>query len=117
MNKKIIFSLIAIMLMLLSEIAVAYDSGDLNRRLRNCTPTKDYNAGGSTVYQISGLTGSTCIYKIEHYDTSKQPNLICKVPYAKMYEMTSYNPLTVQRLRSKYCVMSMKSLDKTKRVY
>ena len=117
MNKKLIFALLTIMLVLSIATVSAFNSDDLNRRLRNCTPTKDYHAGGSTVYQISGLTGSTCIFKIEQTGASDKPNLICKVPYTMMYKMTSVNPFVIQGVKNQYCVMSLKSLNKPKKVY
>jgi len=113
MNKKFILSLLAVIL--ISYSAGAFATDDLNTRLRNCTPTKDYNAGGST-YQITGLTGSTCIFKILTSSTSK-PDLICKVPLSKMYDMTSFNPLVVQGVKNKYCIMSIRSFKKAEKVY
>ncbi len=116
MNRKFILGLLTTILISHSAAVLAYNSDDLNKRLRSCTPTKDFNAGG-VVYQISGLTGSTCIFKIENYSSNNKPNLICKVPYSKMYQMTSLNPLTVQRAKNNYCVMSMKAPERPKRVY
>ena len=110
MNKKLILGLLAAVLVSYSSIASAYSSDDLNKRLRACTPSKDYQAGGSTVYQISGLTGATCIFKIEYKTATNKPDLICKVPISRMYEMTSFNPLVVQGIINRYCVMSMKSI-------
>ncbi len=116
MNKKILLALLTVIITSCVSIAFAYDSTELNRRLVSCTPTKDFNAGNS-LYQISGLTGSTCIYKIQNISSSSRPDLICKVPYSRMSEMTSYNPLLVQKLKNKYCVISIKSFNKSKNIY
>ena len=116
MNKKFILALLATMLTSYFAIAAAYDITDLNRRLRSCTPTKDYNAGGSTYYQITGLTGSTCIFKIL-YNSPNKSDIICKVPYEKMPLLTSFNPISSQRVKNQYCVMSIKSLNGVKRTY
>ena len=111
MNKKIFFSLFTTILLSLTIIVFAYDTDDLNRRLRNCTPTKDYSAGGYTLYQISGLyEGNVCKYKIQYGGVDNKPDVICSVPMEKMYEMTSYNPFVVQKAKDKYCRISIKSL-------
>ena len=100
-----------------TAMVFAFNSDDLNRRLRNCTPTKDFNAGNSTFYQISGLYGSVCKYKIEYGEFSNKPDLICSVPMDKMGDMTSYNPIVVQKLKSQYCRMSLKNLNRYKKGY
>ena len=114
MSKKFILGLLTAMLIFGTTSTLAYNSDELNRRLASCTPTKDFSAGGTTLYQISGLTGSTCIYKIQYGAASSKPDIICKVPFSRMREMTSSNPITVQNLRNKYCVISIKSLNKQK---
>lgn len=116
MNKKFILSLLAIILVPFSAKVLAYDN-DLNKRLLSCTPTKDFHADSITTYQISGLTGSTCIFKIQYNYYSNKPDLICKVPSSRMYEMTSYDPITVKNIKKQYCVISIKSTKKTKKVY
>ena len=116
MNKKLILGLLNLLLISTFAAAFAYSS-DLNQRLISCTPTKDYNAGGSTVFQISGLTGSLCVFKIQNTGFGDKPDLICKVPYSKMRDMTSINPLTVQSTKNQYCRMSIKSLNKVKKYY
>jgi len=117
MNRKIIPGFLFAILMLGSSMGFAYNSDEVNRRLISCTPTKNLNAGNSTLYQITGLTGSTCVFKIDYSNASAKPGLICKVPYARMREMTSINPLTVQRLKNQFCVMSIKSLNKSNKIY
>lgn len=117
MNKKFISSLLAIILISFCAKAFAYNS-DLNQRLLSCTPTKDFHADSYTTYQISGLTGSTCIFKIQHSYYSNKPDLICKVPSSRMPEMASYDPITVQNIKKQYCVISMKKrTNQTKPVY
>ena len=112
MIKKLFFSLFAIILISLAAVVSAYNSDDLNKRLRNCTPTKDFSAGGSTLYQISGLyEGNVCKYKIQYGGVDNKPDVICSVPMEKMYEMTSYDPLVVQKTKDKYCKISIKSLS------
>ena len=115
MNKKFILGLLVGVSISYFNAASAYDSV-LSERLTSCTPTKDYNAGSSTLYQISGLTGSTCIYKIQ-YTSGNKPDLICKVPFSKMREVANANPISAQRLRNQYCVISIKSLNRSKTVY
>ena len=116
MNKKIITGLLSVILISCFSTALAYNSEDVNKRLLSCTPSKNLDGGGSTLYQISGLTGPICIFKIQNTLGTK-PDLICKVPASRMREMTSYNPLTVQNLKKQFCVISIKSLGKTKSVY
>ena len=117
MNKKFILGLLTTILISSYAAVSAYNSDELNKRLRSCTPSKDFDAGGSVLYQISGLTGSTCIYRIDYSDASNKPDLICKVPFSRMHEMTSANPVVVRKLRNQYCVMSIKSFKKAKSVY
>lgn len=116
MSKRLFTSLLIVLVICGCSSVLAYNSDELNKRLISCTPTKDFDAG-STLYQISGLTGSVCIFKILNNGFGNKPDLICKVPYSRMREMTSYNPLTVQNLKNRYCVMSMKSLNKQKKIY
>ena len=116
MNKKFIFSLLAIILISFCAKALAY-SGDLNRRLLSCTPTKDFQVDSITTYQISGLTGSTCIFKIQYSYYSNKPDLICKVPSSRMPEMASYDPIIVKNIKKRYCVISIKKANKAKKVY
>ena len=111
MNKKLIYGLVFTFLLFSYTCASAYDRDELNRRLISCTPTKDFNAG-SALYQISGLTNSICIFKILNNGTNNEPNLICRVPSNRMREMTSLNPLTVQKLKNEYCKMAMKKNNK-----
>ena len=114
MNKNFIFSLLS--LFLLYSLTFSALADNVNQRLSSCTPSKNLSAGGSTLYQISGLTGSTCIFKIE--DTSgRKANLICKVPINKMSEMTSFNPVIVQNAKNRYCVISLKNSYRTSGVY
>ncbi len=117
MKKKFILGLLTTILVSFFTASFAYNSDDLNKRLLACTPTKDYEAGGSTLYQISGLTGNICIFKIQNVGISNKPDLICKVPFSRMREMTSYNPVTVQNIKNKYCVISIKSLNKPRNIY
>ena len=109
---RIILTLFGIMFISRST-ALAYDSNDLNRRLNSCTPTKDFDAG-SSIYQITGLMGSYCVFKIL-YVSSSRSDLICKVPYSKMREITSYNPLTVQDAKRQYCTISLRKFDHPKK--
>lgn len=112
MNKKFILGLLTAILISPLTTVFAYNSDDVNKRLISCTPTKDLDAGGSTLYQISGLTGSICIFKIQHTGFGAKPDLICKVPYARMSEMASYNPITVKNIKNRFCVISIKSLNR-----
>ena len=116
MNKKFIFGILTVLFSLYSITITAFGS-ELNERLKNCTPTKSINGGSSTTYQISGLRGSICVFKILNSGFTNKPDLICKVPYTKMSDMTSINPLTVQTIKNQYCIMTIKSLNKQKRVY
>lgn len=106
MNKKIILSLFTIILISQFSIANALSS-DLNKRLESCTPTRDYSAGGSTFYRISGLTGSICIFRIIN-NSPGGSDLICRVPYTRMREVTSFNPMTAQNVKNQYCIIALK---------
>ncbi len=112
MNRKIILSLLIILFVSCFTTVFAYDSNDFNKRITSCTPSKNLEGSGSTLYQISGLTGSICIFKIQYRGFGNKPDIICKVPASRMSEMTSYNPMAVQGIKNKYCVMSIKSLKK-----
>ena len=116
MNKKFILVLLTTMLLSSFSSVFAYNVTELNNRLRACTPTNDFNAGGSTYYQITGLMGSVCVFKIL-YNNPRKSDLICKVPPDRMYDMISLNPLVVQGARNKYCVMSLRSFNNQKKVY
>ena len=109
---KIILTLFTVRFIFCSTVP-AYSNDELNRRLISCTPSKDFDAGDS-VYQITGLMGSTCVFKILYVSSSKS-DLICKVPYSKMREFASYNPLTAQNAKRKYCTISLKKFDNPKR--
>ena len=117
MKKKVILGLFAVMLSLFFTTVSAYGNEELNRRLISCTPSKNFKADSATMYQISGLTGSTCIYRIQFIGAINKSDLICKVPKEKMPEMTSFNPIVVQNLRNRYCVISINSHEKPKDVY
>ena len=117
MNNNLIIFLLTAVIIISTTAASAFNSDELNKRLLSCKPTKDFSAGGSTMYQISGLTGSTCIFKIQYGALSNKPDLICKVPSTRMREMTSYNPLTVENLKKQFCVISIKSINKQKTIY
>ena len=117
MNKKIVLGIFTAILVSCFTITTAYGNEELNRRLISCTPTKDFDAGNSTLYQITGITNSICIYKIQHRGIGNKPDLICKVPLSKMREMTGFNPIAVESLKNRYCVISIKSLNKSRSVY
>ena len=114
---KIILSLLTAILISNCATVYAYDSGEVNKRLVSCTPSKNLAGSGSTLYQISGLTGDICIFKIQYGALSKRPDLICKVPSARMGEMVSFNPAGAQAIKKQYCVISTKSLNSQKRIY
>ena len=117
MNKRVIFGLFSVILLIFITAADVYGNDEPNRRLLSCTPSKDLRIYRSTIYQISGLTGSTCIYRIQFTTAINKPDLICKVPKEKLPETISFNPITVQNLRNKYCVISIKSYNKPRSVY
>ncbi len=109
MNIKFIFGLLIIALISTASTAQAYNSYDLNKRLVSCTPTRDYNAG-SIAYRITGLMGSSCVFRIVSLNSNKS-DLICRVPYEKMREMTSVNPLIVQNLKNRYCKIALQRVN------
>ncbi len=116
MSKKFVLGLSVTLLISCFTSVFAYNSDELNKRLLNCQPSKDFDGGISTIYQISGLTGDTCIFKIQS-KTGNTPDLICKVPKNRMREMISYNPMTVQGIKNQYCVISLKPSAKSKGIY
>jgi len=116
MVKKLFLGISITLILSCSLTSLGFNSDELNKRLTSCTPTKDFDAG-SSMYQISGLTGSTCIFKIQYKGFGTKPDLICKVPFSRMKEMTSYNPISVNNIKNQYCIISIKSLNRAKSVY
>lgn len=106
MNKKIILSLLIVLIISLYSIASAYNIYEINQKLASCTPTLNLRASASTSYRIFGITDSVCNFKIINNNAQNKSELMCRIPYTEMHKMTSAR--SIPYLKKQYCKIHFK---------